>query len=228
MEEEGLQSDAQTCSSVISACEAAGEWQRALGVLRDMPGELNLYCFNAAISACQKGGAWVEALELYYQMMEKGGVVTPNFVTLSCLLIALDEAGQKELAQDLYKEGLTNNVMRPPWTRTRSASSGELIRAMDLHNFSVAMARAAIRSTFESFVNDSRPAHVKGELVIIVGKGKGSTSDPVLMPTVKEILDEDYGVPCHVDPRNAGRLIVTAADLQKFVANSTWRRDKSS
>ena len=66
MKESGLSPDIRTYSSAISACEAAGEWQRALGVLQSLMDEaddedppesrLNLYCFNAAISACEKGG----------------------------------------------------------------------------------------------------------------------------------------------------------------------------
>jgi pentatricopeptide repeat domain-containing protein 1 len=139
MKESRLYVDPQTYSSVISACEAAGQWQRALGVLQSMMksknqaadgySQLNLYCFNAAISACEKGGAWVEALELYYRMKDKGGEVTPNFVTLSSLLLALDKAGQKELAQSTYEEGIRDGIMTP-WKITRKSSSGQMIRAM--------------------------------------------------------------------------------------------------
>lgn len=139
MKERGLSVDPQTYSSVISSCEAAGQWQRALGVLHSMlkskqhPGasdysRLNLYCFNAAISACEKGGAWVEALELYYRMVEKGGPVTPNFVTVSSLLVALDKAGQKELAQSTYEEAVRDGVVAP-WKMTRG-NGRALIRAM--------------------------------------------------------------------------------------------------
>lgn len=197
-------------------------------------GELNLFCFNAAISACEKGGAWVEALELYYQMMEKGGVVTPNFVTLSSLLIALDKAGQKEVAQDLYEKGLRKNIVRAPWTRTRCPRTGDLIRAMDLHNFSTAMTRTAIRSVLASLLTDgnehttnskSAAVHnVKTDLVIIVGKGNGSRyGEQVLLPTVKTILEDDYGILCYLDPANAGRLVVSSEILQSFVVDSTWR-----
>ena len=84
MKESGLSPDIQTYSSVISACEAAGKWQRALGVLQGMrEKDKNLYCFNAAISACEKGGAWVEALELYERMKERGGTLKPNFVSIN-------------------------------------------------------------------------------------------------------------------------------------------------
>lgn len=138
MKESKLHVDPQTYSSVISACEAAGQWQRALGILHSMiksKGEapddyshLNLFCFNAAISACEKGGAWVEALELYYRMIDKGGAVTPNFVTLSSILVALDKACQKELAQSTYDEGVRDGIVTP-WKITRKRDGGQ-IRAM--------------------------------------------------------------------------------------------------
>jgi len=85
MSEDGLKPSLQTYSSVISACEAAGEWQRAIGVLKLMPSfapilgngasdyigtadpePANLYCLNAAIAACEKGGAWVEAVQVRF------------------------------------------------------------------------------------------------------------------------------------------------------------------
>jgi pentatricopeptide repeat domain-containing protein 1 len=84
MKETGLTPDIQTYSSCISACEAAGQWQRALGVLQGIDEkEKNLYCYNAAISACEKGGAWVEAVDLYERMKARGGRLKPNFVTVS-------------------------------------------------------------------------------------------------------------------------------------------------
>ena len=131
MREENIKADVKTLSSAISACEAAGEWQRALGVLQMIlddsagdPSVLNLYCFNAAISACEKGGAWVEALELYERMLDNGGSVKPNFVTLSSLVLALDRAGQKELAQSKYDEGRNLKIVNPwRWTRNQFGES---------------------------------------------------------------------------------------------------------
>lgn len=137
MREENIQPDSRTYSSVISACEAAGEWQRALGVLdtmiettSDVSGSdsLNLYCFNCAISACEKGGAWVEALEIYERMMDLGDPVSPNFITLSSLVLALDKAGQKELAQSKFEEGLKEKIVKP-WRWTRNAD-GDSIYAL--------------------------------------------------------------------------------------------------
>lgn len=143
--ENGIEPDALTYSAVICACEAAGEWQRALGVLDSMMKEtagsddatrLNIYCFNGALSACEKGGAWVECLELYYRMLEQGGTIQPNVISLNCVLIALDKAGQKELAQSVFKDGVKNGVA-DIWKMTPDSKSGALIRAMVRNSSSV-------------------------------------------------------------------------------------------
>jgi pentatricopeptide repeat protein len=136
MQESGLTPDIQTYSSVISACESAGQWQRALGVLQammetdsdDNDSTLNLYCFNAAISACEKGGAWIEALELYERMIDQGGSLTPTFVTLNSLVVALQNAGQKELAQSKYEQGQRKKIVNP-WRKTKD-KYGKSISAM--------------------------------------------------------------------------------------------------
>ena len=87
MKESGLTPDIQTYSSAISACEAGGQWQRALGVLQKIDErDMNLYCFNAAISACEKGGAWVEAVDLYEKMKTIGDRLKPNFVTVNSVV----------------------------------------------------------------------------------------------------------------------------------------------
>lgn len=141
-QERGIEGDVKMYSAVISACEAAGEWQRALSVLDSMLKEntltdetgdenirMNLHCFNAALSACEKGGAWIESLDLYYRMIEQGGPVRPNVISLNCVLIALEKSGQKELAQSTFEDGVRSKIVNV-WRLTRDAASGELIDAM--------------------------------------------------------------------------------------------------
>jgi pentatricopeptide repeat protein len=121
MKESKLSPDVQTISSVISACESAGQWQRALGTLQAYidtnPEGLNTYCFNAAISACEKGDAWVEALDLYERMIDLGGKCFPNLITVNSLVVALDKAGQEELAQSKYEEARKMKIVNP-WRKT--------------------------------------------------------------------------------------------------------------
>jgi len=218
MQEEGLTPDIQTYSSVISACESAGQWQRAIGILRTMTSEdttshgPNKFCFNAAIAACQKGGAWLEAVELYERMR---GQVKPNFITMNSVLIALEEADQKELAESIYREALKDKIVQPwKWT---SDEHSKKIRVMDLHQFSVCMAKIAVRNVIDSFMS-AKPVHdASKDLVIIVGKGKGSEDgNRVLMPEVKNLLKNEYGLQSMVDEKNDGRLRIRSEDLFKF------------
>lgn len=152
MVEDGLKPDSQTYSSVVSALESAGQWQRAIGVLQSMPSissllgndvvrnaedefelyeQPNLYCLNAAISACEKGGAWVEALQLYENIraqVKTKNSTRPNFITINSLSIALDKAGQTELAMTLYEEAVRDKIV-DPW-KLRFDSDGVVRRMM--------------------------------------------------------------------------------------------------
>ena len=70
----------------------------------------------------------MEALEIYERMVSYGGPLRPNFVTLSSLVLALSNGGQKDLAQSKYNEGVKMNIVNP-W-RTTKGSDGKPLRAM--------------------------------------------------------------------------------------------------
>lgn len=230
MREDGIVPDVATYSATISACESAGEWQRALGVLQAMMNDeddldndqslLNLYCFNAAISACEKGHAWVEALELYERMLEIGGSVQPNVVTLNSLLESLENAGQKELATSKYIEGRKLKIVNP-WRQTKDLN-GEFIRAMDLHNFSGAMARAAVRTYMDGNIIRNQSSQATDDLLIIPGKGTHSEKTPVLRQAVMAVLSDEFGVKAIIDESNQGRIIVPAKELERYIAKNRW------
>eukprot|EP01083_Nonionella_stella_P084611 234275_1 len=219
MKEEGLTPDIQSYSSVISACEAAGQWQRAIGILGSMTKDgitkPNLFCYNAALAACEKGGAWLEAVEVYERMQTRD-VVKPNFITMNSVLIALDNAGQKELAQSIYNEALKNRIILP-WKWTKDADLKGNIRVLDLHQFSVPMSKIAVRHVIDSLLMGKPVYDVAKDLVIVVGKGKGSENGiRVLMPKVKSMLFEEYGLRSYIDENNSGRLYINSLDLQKM------------
>lgn len=153
-------------------------------------------------------------------MKEQGGSLKPTMVTLSSLVLALDKAGQKEIAQSFYKEGVQRKIVNP-WRFTRDQND-EKVRAMDLHKFSAAMARAAVRSHFETMLMNARPIIVD-DLIIIVGKGLRSTEEPVLMPAVQKLLEHEYGIQAKFQANNRGRLVVDVDTLRAFVTTKSWR-----
>lgn len=130
---------------------------------------------------------------------------------------ALDSAGQKEMAQSVYEEGVSLGIVKP-WKKAlvnqRSA------RALDLHQFSSAMTRSAIRSHLEAISFGS--VKVEANLVVIVGKGLHSAKDPVIGSTVTTIIRNEFKTPVSVDPANKGRLIVLKEDLQRLGESRKW------
>lgn len=91
----------------------------------------NLYCLNAAISACEKGGAWVEALQLFENVRAQAqtkNATTPNFITVNSLLIALDKAGQIELATNIYEDAVKDKIVNP--IKRRMDNDGSIQRMM--------------------------------------------------------------------------------------------------
>ncbi|KAL3800075.1 hypothetical protein ACHAW5_004442 [Stephanodiscus triporus] len=238
MKEDGLKPSMQTISSVVSACEAAGEWQRALGVLKSIfpllgDGEIeqmgnpeppNLYCLNAAIAACEKGNAWVEALQLYESirtMQDSENAVRPNFITVNSLLIALERAHQNELACSIYRDAVKEKIVQP-WKR-RYDNDGKLRRMMDLHKFSAPMAKIAVRSFMETELTAPRWKPVSADVVFIVGKGKRSEDKPVLLPAIAHMLQEEYGIIAVLDETNTGRLRVSKDGIRSLVERKKWK-----
>lgn len=233
MQEEDLTPDIQTYSSVISACQAAGQWQRAIGVLESVPIEnnnwkeatssLNLFCCNAAIAACEKGGAWIEALSLY-EKVKSNPKMKPNFITINSLIIALDRSYQKELADSIYEEARRDGIIMP-WKYRFVDSNDEKVRVLDLHQFSVPMAKVAVTNVMESLLR-AYPIHDKNnDLIIIVGKGKGSdkAKGPVLLPVVVNLLKSEYDVDVYFEESNSGRIRITSDSLYKFTTERSWR-----
>ena len=219
MREDGITPDKQTYSSAISACEAAGQWQRALAILQDIlddskgnKQDLNIYYFNACISACEKGEAWVEALDIYERMMADDDLPLPNEITVMSLVLALGRAGQKELAQSKYDEAFKLEIINP-WTTTRLR--GKDITALDLHSFNQEMAAAAVRSYVDKLLH--LPVEALGDRLIITGKGLRSQNEPVLSSVVMKVLKDDYGINGEVDPTNLGRIMITGKSLRDRV-----------
>ena len=103
---------------------------------------------------------------------------------------------------------------------------------MDLHGFSSVLARSAVRHALEELLEASRPEAAPfwsaatrdamldddGSLVIITGRGRGSTNAAVLGPAVSEMLAElTPPVVARTVDGNQGRVRVDPASLQEWL-----------
>jgi hypothetical protein len=184
----------------------------------------NLYCLNAAISACEKAGAWVEALQLYENIRAQEHTensTRPNFITVNSLIIALDKAGQIELAMSIYQDAVRDKVVNP--MKRRTDSDGSMLRMMDLHQFSAPMAKIAVGHYLNSLLKSNKGPNITSDALFIVGKGKRSEGQPVLLPTIMSILREEYGLKAEIDPINRGRIRVSKSVIEGFIKTKRWK-----
>lgn len=80
------------------------------------------------------------------------------------------------------------------------------------------MAVIAVRSHLEKILyssDDSKSSNDAKDIVLIVGKGKRSENNkPVLMQTILQLLQEEYGINACIDENNAGRIRVPKASIE--------------
>ena len=92
---------------------------------------------------------------------------------------------------------------------------------VDLHGYSVHMARAATRRVMEELRDESRGgASIDDQLLVITGRGKGSTTEAVIGPAVLRVLRDELTPPVTADVvrGNDGRLQVDGASLRRWLA----------
>ena len=85
------------------------------------------------------------------------------------------------------------------------------------------MASVAVKSYLNSFLRSKKVPNIKSDVVFIVGKGKGSEGQPVLMPTIMKLLTEEYDLEAGLDPKNAGRIRVEKSQVEEFVKTKRWK-----
>eukprot|EP00891_Asterochloris_glomerata_P006084 jgi/Astpho2/6084/Aster-04031 len=101
---QGCQRSVITYSSLISACEKAGEWRLALQLLEEMRREgcnPNVISYNSLITACAQGAQWERAAELFQQMQQQHCM--PDVVTYTALIGAYEKGHQWRQALQVFE-----------------------------------------------------------------------------------------------------------------------------
>ncbi|CAM9902019.1 unnamed protein product [Scytosiphon promiscuus] len=210
----GVEPDTIAYNASISASANCGEWQMALKLFDSlfkaglMP---DARTYSAVMIACFKGHQWQKAMELFLRMVSEGKL--PNKQTINILMELLDEAGQHSKAVYIY-EAIFAKQQAENW----DPSDGD---AVNLHGYSQAVAKAAVRSglsrVLQRFLVAEKDPSVVREFTIITGRGKHSRQafEPVLRPVAQDMLLEEFEppIPTHFDPTNDGRLMVRKEDI---------------
>ena len=217
-----------TYTCLLDAHCQGGQIAKAEGVLDAMALARvppDAYTYNCLIDGYRRAGDMDAALAVLERMSAAG--VDLDCACYSTLIDTFHIAGRAAEVDKLYARMLLDGIVAH-W-------SSQWQGYMDLHEHSVGMAEAAVRlvlqnmrtayrGTLETAAQQRNSQHVhdpRRDLVIITGhatnrEGKdGSKLQPALIAQLEQL-----GLPCSVDKRNIGCLVVRSAALLHFVATA--------
>ena len=141
--------------------------------------------YSSAISVCVVSKQWGLALELLERMEELG--IQRNVVTYNTVIEALSNAEETARAELVYQSALRTGVYNH-WHRSsqhfitqrdvqmhRIAPEAGTAEVMDLHNFPVAAAKAAVMLVLGEMCAGSIP--IPDPLILITGRGNHASAD---------------------------------------------------
>ncbi|KAG5175893.1 hypothetical protein JKP88DRAFT_265646 [Tribonema minus] len=236
----GLEPDLPAYNAAISASAKCGEWQMALKLFDSMRksglrpdvisiGSAILACYKGRSTFCHRAVAPADAaiarcrpdkaLELFSYAQRYGGPL-PSVQTISIIVELLEECGEFDKTVYVFDQavavgpGAANGSLDP--------STGKTV---DLHGYSLAVAKAAVRSGLQhlrrKYQSTGQDVSVVNDFTIITGIGRHSklAFKPTVRPTVQAMLLEEQDPPLRAQftPGNAGRLVVQKGELVNWL-----------
>ena len=99
----GIKPNVITFTTLISCCQRAGRWKRAMQFFTEMEEagvRPDLKAYNSIISACSRGARWEDAWDICSTMRRSG--MPPNTRTYNALISACERAREPERALEAY------------------------------------------------------------------------------------------------------------------------------
>jgi len=211
-------------SSAIAVCVASKQWEVALELLEKMEGagvERNVVTYNTVIEALSAAGETVRA-ELVYQRALSVGVYNHWHRDSPYHALLLQQAAHASASMP--------TVGSHGAPAAAAAAAAEPVAVMDLHQFPVAVARAAVTHVLGEMCMGALP--VGDPLVIITGRGNHVHAKGQRGVLKRQLLQlcADMGLQLlsggngngsdgtHARPANPGRLWLTRAALEEWLA----------
>jgi len=156
---ENLEPNEFCLAAVLSAYEKGGEWERALALFREIKSgdrfkaAPNIVHYNAAITAAARGGQWAEALAVFHHAQVAGSGVSPDLITYTATIEALEAAAREDEAMELMFDARDRGLFGNAWNS---------LYLVDLNEYSAPVANAIMRCILSDLKNGVRaPADIE-------------------------------------------------------------------
>jgi len=238
--------DAVIYSTVIGACADAGQSEKAFELFLEMkknnikPNEIVYSCvlracnnvqtvdnllhemkvhgvqknsvvFTSAINVAHKYGDVGDATRWFDQMLEEG--IKPDWVAYMSLFEVINSTPDSDrLLDTYYLKGLESGVLNH---FAKDQLRDTLV--LDLHGWSTALARAALRNTMKEYQTKFDNGFPIEGLKILTGKGY-SKNTPVLRPAVTRMLQKEFMPPLDFSVDSSGEIEVSVDTLHDYLS----------
>lgn len=214
MKARGIKANEIVYSCVLRACT---NLEQADAILKEMDVygvKKNSVVFTSAINVCHKSKAnGVDfAVRWFNQMLEQG--TNPDWVAYMSLFEVLNNAREFNLLDSYYQQGLRSGVL----SHYHKDNKGSDL-AIDLHGWSTALARAALRNVMKDYKETYYHSGPIKTLRIMTGKGY-SKNQPVLRPAVTKMLTSDFDPPLEFELASNGDILVKPEGIMKHIKNA--------
>jgi len=209
MKRQGIKANQIIYSCILRACSTA---EQVDGLLREMEVngvKKNSVVYTSAINVSHKVGGVENAVRWFNQMLGQG--IKPDWVAYMSLFEVLNNEKRFDLLDLYYRDGLASGVLSH---FAKDTNLNE--KAIDLHGWSTALARAALRNVMQDYCSTHNPQHKLPSLRILTGKGY-SKNQPVLRPAVTKMLMSDFEPRLQHETTQTGDIYIPVESIRSYI-----------
>lgn len=212
MKQQNIRANEIVYSCVLRACNSVEQVDHLLREMEVNGVKKNSVVFTSAINVCHKvKGGVKDAVRWFDQMLSQG--IKPDWVAYMSLFEVLNNNKCYDLLDHYYLTGLQNGVLSH-----YSKDSDFNEKTIDLHGWSTALARAALRNVMQEYCQDHRTNQKLVPLRILTGKGY-SKNQPVLRPAVTKMLMADFQPGLQHEISQTGDIFISPESIRAYVAH---------
>lgn len=221
MKKDGVKPNEIVYSCVLRACDNVPTVDKLLHEMKINGVQKNSVVFTSAINVAHKYGDVSDATRWFDQMLDEG--IKPDWVAYMSLFEVLNQSNNLGLLDSYYQQGLKSGVLSH-FAKDQTVAPNTTV--VDLHGWSTALARAALRNLMQEFQSQFDSGFPVRGLTILTGKGY-SKNTPILRPAVTRMLQTEFNPPLAFSVKN-GKISIDKATILHWVRTQNGEREPPS
>lgn len=211
MKANGIQPNAIVYTCLLKACKNVKMVDMLFQEMTEKCVQKNSVVFTSAIIVAQKYGDVSDAIRWFEQMLTEG--IKPDWVAYMSLFQVLKQSNDPRLLDRYYRQGMKARVLNHK-AKDQTLFPGNMV--VDLHGWSTALARAALRNVLQELQGRSEQNLHVGGVTIITGNSANVVAHPVLCSAIQRMLTSEFSPPLQFSTRQ-DVITIEEADIIRWI-----------